>query len=363
MEKGRISGLEAILLMTGFIFGSSLILSPGRGAEQQAWQAILLGLAEGTVFALIYTALMMRFPGKTMIEIADTVYGSVIGKMISIPFIGFLFHLGSLVVRNYLDFIKLEILTATPSSVVLFVGLLVCAYAAHSGVEVMSRCSQGLVILTIILFLLITLLLSMQIRLEKLLPFFSVPAGQFLWAAHGVATFPFGETVVFMMVLPFLNRKQETRGIVLKALLIGGVILALASARTTSILGGSAKLFLYPDFQAARLIDVGGIFTRMEIILATDFLMMGFIKITALLYGTSLGVAQLFRVSGFRPLVFPLGVLMFLTALMNFYSVSENVELVANIWPVYSLPFILGLPLLTLIVAGIRRLPRRNQPC
>lgn len=360
LEKGRISSGEATLLMVGFILGSSILFSPGRQAGHMSWLAILLGGGASIILVLLFTTLMYRFPGKTLVEIADTVYGAVLGKLIGAAFIFYLVHLGSFVVRDYLDFLKTAILIETPISVILVVELIVCGYVSRCGVEVLGRCSQMLVILTLFLFFLVTILLLNEFHLERLLPFY------FSWkdmalATYSAMSFPFGETVAFMMIMPFINQRRAMRKTFIVAVIIGVAVLVAAAIRTTIVMGRTAQIFLYPNFYVAKLIDIGDLLSRMEILVSANFLFMGFLKISVLLYGASLGTAQIFRLSDYRPIVFPVGVLMFIVSIMNFQNFAETMEFVAVIYHLYALPFILGIPLLTLVVALIRGLPKKEM--
>lgn len=346
--------------MVGFILGSSILLPPGQQVEHEAWLAILGGLIESILFVGIYIGLVLRFPGKTLVEIAECVYGRILGGLVAAAFVGYLFHLGSFVVRNFLDFIHLTMLVETPPAVLLLVGLIICAYGAFSGAEALGRCAQVLVPLTIALIIFNTAFLMHEINMENLLPFFVAPVPKYLRAIHGAATFPFGEIVVFLMIAPYLNQKKKTPRTFLTGLLISGLILSFTSIRATIVLGNVGKIILYPNFYVSRLIHFGNVFTRTEIITATNFLVTGFIKIAVLIYGTSLGTAQLFHLPKYQSLVAPISVLMFLVALMNFSNVMENIEFALVVYPVYSLPFIVGIPLLTLIVAWLRKLPAKQ---
>lgn len=359
-EKGRISGSELTLLIIGFIFGSSVLLPPGAGAENMGWLAILGGLAEAIVFAFIYIGLALRFRRKSLVEIADEVYGRYLGILVSVAFIAYLFYLGSLVVADFHDFIKISILVQTPSSVINLFGLFIIVYAVANGVEVLSRAGQGMVIVTVLLFVLTTMLLINEIQIDNFLPLFAVPARKILWSAHGAATFPFGEIVAFTMILPFLNRIEETRNSVIKALLGGAAILLLVSFRSIGVLGKSAELFVYPSHHVGRLINIGNVFNRLEILVSLNFLMMGFIKIGVLLYATALGVAQIFRLPSFKSLILPMGLLMATAAMLNFSSVTHNHKFSSEIYPWLAIPFQVGIPLLTLLIAVIRRLPKKG---
>ena len=87
LEKGKIGNYQLTLLITGFLIGSSIILSPGGRAKHDAWLAIVLGMIEGIMFALIYAYLSKRFQGKTLIQINEIVYGPYIGKCVSLMFL------------------------------------------------------------------------------------------------------------------------------------------------------------------------------------------------------------------------------------------------------------------------------------
>lgn len=59
MEKARISSTQLFLLLSGFLFGSTVILAPARGAKNDAWLAMLLGGAGGVLLMWIYTAIAL----------------------------------------------------------------------------------------------------------------------------------------------------------------------------------------------------------------------------------------------------------------------------------------------------------------
>lgn len=359
-EKVRISGSEAPLLMMGFLFGSSLLLPPGQEAGRDAWIATLLGIGEGLAFTMIIAGLLRRFPGKTLVGIVDIVYGPILGRLISLGFVLYLLHLCSLVLNNFLDFIKINLLQNTPEAIILLFGVLICAYAARHGVEVLGRLSQVLVPITVLLILVITVLLIPQIELINIQPILNTPWPKIFKAAHGAAMFPFGEIVAFVMIAGFINRPQEIPGSMIRAVAIGGFFLAFIELRNAAILGESARIFFYPAFYVGRLVDLADVFTRVEIIVALNFLTMGFLKIAVLLYGISKGVSEIVGIGTHRSLVIPVAILAILLAMNNFSNVLENIIFARDVYPFFALPFIMGIPLTTLIVAVARDLPKKK---
>ena len=345
-------------LVIGFTLGTSVILLPGGGAKQDAWLAIILGLAEGIAMALIYLALANRFPGKTPIEINDLVWGSYLGKVISIAFLLFVFHLASLVTTNAKDFVQFEALIYTPESVTVLFEVLICILAAAAGVEVLGRSSTVLIIFVTATLLIVDIMLLPRFKPSNLQPVLETPLPKLLLEGHGAASFPFGETAVFLMLIPFLNAPGKSRSSILAGLVFGGLLLITSSIRNTGVLGATAGYYLYPSFSASRLINVGEVFTRLEALVGINFLITVFIKLSILLYVFMMGTAQLLKLKSYRTLAIPVWILISLVGVRNFPNVVENLISAKKLYPIYSMPFEVGIPLFTWLAALIRKLPR-----
>lgn len=356
LDKSKISTLQLSVLIIGFILGSSVILSPGKNVGHDAWISISLGLIEGLLVAWIFTALAKQFKNKTIIEINTLIYGKFLGKGISLLFIWYLFHLGALVLNNYIRFLKVELYVATPKTVGLLLLMLVCASTVGRGIEVLARVSLILVPLAILVTFANTVLLIPHFELNNLKPILDVPVGKLLWAAHGSSSFPFAETVVFLMVLAFIDQTEKGPAAVSKGLLIAGFLLIAISVRDYAVLGQMAAVYNYPSYLATKLIDVSDIFTRLEVMVAVNLTAMVLIKISILLYGTVLGLAQVLNLSSYRPIILPVGILMVILALTNVGNTTEMFDFANRIYPIYAVPFQIGIPLMTLVVAKLRRL-------
>ena len=160
-------------------------------------------------------------------------------------------------------------------------------------------------------------------------------------------TFPFGRNIVFNDP-PFLQ-KEEGRSAVIKGW-PGRLCLLVSLAATIGVLGELGKIYIFPTYQAFRMITIGKVLTRLELIPTLNFLTMGFIKVSVALYAVSLGTAQLCKLQTYRPLVFPLGVLMLIAAHQSYPNIGVCLEMIERVQPFYALPFQLLLPLLTLLV-------------
>ena len=206
-----------------------------------------------------------------------------------------------------------------------------------------------------------TLLIIPHIDLNNLMPILDVPIGKLLLASHGAASFPFAETVAFLMVLAFVDKPEKGPSAVFRGLLITGFILIMLAARNAAVLGQMAAIINYPSYIVVQVIDVGDILTRLEAVVAINLITMGFIKISVLFYGTVLGLAQIFNLRSYRPIIFPVGILMVILALTNVGNTMEMLEFASKGYPFYAVPFQIGIPLITLVIAKLRKLPPKGE--
>lgn len=360
LEGGKISGSQLIFLMIGFIFGLSTILVPTQPAKQLSWLAILVSGLEALIFFAVYTTLALRFPGKTLIEFNDIIYGPYIGKIISLGYLWYFLHVASLNLKIISDFFTTIFLPETPLTVLMILLTLVCASAVRNGIEVIARCSIPLSIITIFLYIFDTLMLLKDTDFTKLLPFGDVRWQDFLKAVNNGATVSFGATIAFLMVFAFLNKPKETKKASF-AIIITSLFLAMATARNTALLGNIVSIATYPSLIAIRQINIGEFLTRMEITAAIIFIATIFVRISVLYYAVVLGTAQLLRLRSYLPLVLPVGVIIIILGLLNFENTLEDFYFAANYYPFYSLPFQVGIPLLSLLVAVIRGVPKKAK--
>ncbi|WP_459907554.1 GerAB/ArcD/ProY family transporter [Desulfotomaculum defluvii] len=304
-------------------------------------------------------SLATRFSDKTLVEFNDIIYGPVLGKIISSLYLFYLIHLASLVLGHFGHFFKAVIYPNTPMAVILLLIIGVCCSAVRNGIEVISRSSLIFFTITLLNILLTFVLLFKDMNFQNLLPILDLPLKDFIKSAHSIAIFPFGEVIAFLMIFPFVKRTANLTKHVLIIMFIAGISISLISIRNITTLGPLAEIESFRAYSSVRLIEIADVITRMEILLAINFLLVGVVKIFVLFYGGALGLAQFFKLKKYPPLVYPLGAIITLMGLVNFNSYLESLSFASDVFPYYSLLFQLILPLISLIVAITRGLPKK----
>ncbi len=359
LEQGKIGKFELLTMVLMFGMGSSMLMASGGVGEHEAWLAMLMATGESLLFALVFMTLAGRFPGKTMIEINDIVYGPYLGKAVSAVFLWYLLHFASLILKSYTDSFLISFLTDTPSLVIAIALILICALATRQGLEVIARCSQALLPLVMLMYTVWTIVAFPRLDWGNSLPLVDIALTRLLWDANSLTAFFFADLVCLLMIVPSMKEAGPAKSAIYIGIMLSGVLSSLALFIDSGILGPIAGTSLFPTLEVSKLINIPLIEVPMDLLLFVVFIPAGFIRIAIYLYGIVLGLAQLLKGRSYRVLTWPVAILVLLLSMLNFTSLSEEVDFIRIGAPLYKLPVALGIPLVSLLLALIRGLPRR----
>jgi spore germination protein KB len=359
LEQGKISATQLIFLLLDQIIPATLIFTVGVEVRQDAWLAILTGVAASLGFALLYLTLGRRFQGQTLIGINHAVWGPYFGWSFSALYLLFYLFATFLCLYVAVAFQK-EFLPNTPPLVLAFLGTGLSLLLTVCGLEVLARCSQIIRIFTTAIWGILLLLIIPEIKMENLLPVFQTPVPPLLKAALRVGAFSFGTGFGYLMILPMVRQQPKTSAATFKAFGIGAGYLMTGIYFTVSTLGPMADFFSFPSLTASRLINIGQVFTRMELVTGV-LIWLGFFFLQSIyVYNLTMGVGELFRLKSATTLGLPFWILLPLLSVHSFANNMDNMEFAHQVYPWIIIPFQYLIPLLTLLVAVIRRLPRKE---
>jgi len=242
--------------------------------------------------------------------------------------------------------------------------VLVTVWAVRHGIKVISRYSKLFTIIEFIIVGVSIVLLFNQMDFTNLLPVFTQPAIKYVQSVHIIATIPCGELVIFLMVTPCMKKltPRESTKYWFGGVAMGMIVLLVVLLRDIAVLGKALHLFTLPGLVALRLVNLGEALSRMEIIFAVALAMLLFFKITVLCYVSTIAVAQLFGTTQYKRLAVIVGILIMAYAPTLYPSSVEHGISAQTIVPFIWTPFQILLPLLTYILAKIRKLPKAITP-
>lgn len=305
LEKGKISDSQLIFSIVAFIYGSSLLTAFTTSfTKQSTWLVVISSFIVSVPFSIVFSLLAKNFFGMNWVQILNTVYGSMLGKILTILYI--LDFLLDLIynTRDIGDFYINFLITDIPLDFFIFIFIFSCAYAVNKGIEILAYVSH--------LFVSIATLI-----------------------------------IIFTFFLLINN---------LIALFIGIFSILVVVIRNTTSLGITETILLSPSFQAARLIEVGNVFNRMDLLIGIGNTIVMFFKACILYYATVLCIAQLFNLRTYKPLILPVGGITAIGASIIFTSTVDHAVAGQGYVIIARSLTIYVLPLLTLIVAKLRKL-------
>lgn len=208
MEKAKISGSQIFTLMMLFEFGTAFLLPIAIEAKQDAWLSIMFGMVGGFLLFLVYYQLHRYYPDLLLVELTQKIMGKWIGSLLSFLYIFYFANLASRVIRDFGDMLLTFAYPDTPLFIVNALLMFVVIYTVGKGIEVLARSSQLLFILlylfTISGFLLVVC--SGLLDFKNLQPVLENGIGLPLKVSLTQNVyFPFGETIVFLMILPYVK--------------------------------------------------------------------------------------------------------------------------------------------------------------
>lgn len=361
-EKGKISGQQLMLLVMGFVMGSVLLLSfPPSIVKNNTWLVLLAGVAVTGPFIITYALLAKRFPGMGLVQINEVTYGPYLGKIISIYYIIFFLFTLSFNLRDLGGLYNTFIMPEAPFEFFIITGLLVSSFAVWNGPEVLARISLFLIAISLFVLTVTFSLLLGKMNFSNFLPVLDIPLIDFLHGTNIMAAIPFGEAVIFLTLMSAVNDNKQMVNKTILGFFIGAMVLLVASVRNTAVLGSVEPILASTSYQSARLIDIGNVITRMDILVAIGQTSILFLKISILFLGTVVSMSRLFGLKSYHPLILPVGGIAAVIAFTVYKSPVEQATVSLNAGIIYNLPLIFIFPPLSLLIARVFNMPKKGN--
>lgn len=356
IEKGRITSIQLIFAIGCFIQGSSLLSSFILGVTlQDTWISVIAGYIISIPIVLMYAALYRKFPGNTLIEINDIVFGPYFGKAISVLYIFFFLSITALNIRDVGGFVVSDIMPETPINAIIIMMIFVCAWAVSKGVETIVSYAGFFVFISAAILIFNGVLLIGDMDMKEFLPIFSIDFVKYVQTAHIVAVIPICEIFSFFMIFPCVKDTKRLGKTLIAGISMGAGTLLYVIVRDIAVIGSIVSILSLASYETIRQIDLAGILSKMEIFFAFILLLLLFFKITVLFYATVMGIAQIFKLRTYTPLVPLVGAIIVSYSLLVFDSPMENAYWGSHVAMFFSTFFEVVIPLMTFILANIRK--------
>ncbi|MFD2444259.1 endospore germination permease [Bacillus sp. CGMCC 1.16607] len=361
LEKGRISSFQMAMMLFPAISATAVLIVPGvtgRYAENDMWLSPIIASILGFITVYIAWKLHNLYPNQTVIQYSEKIFGKICGKMVGFLYVLFCIQISGIIVREYSEFIKFNILFNTPTLVVSSSIIFLGAFAVRGGIEVIARIATVFTPLFIFPFILLLLLIP-DLDMKNFLPFLENGMLPVIKGAVVPQSW-FSEFFLMSFIIPFVSNK----GKLLKTGMVTTIMVLLCFVYMNfiilTLLGGSRITNIYPVLTAFRYIEVVEFFENFEAAIIAIWVLGNFVKLSVFLYVSSLAFSQWINLSTYRPMVFVISILIILFSYWGIPNYSELEHFI-----IFADSFFLTLvqtfiPLILLIIALIRKSKGEN---
>ena len=361
-DSESISGLQLFSIALCFLFGTVLrsSLLPMAMAND-SWMAAFMGAIAYLPQLAILLALARRYPGKSLFQINEAVFGPVAGRALSCVYLYFFITLLAVATFDMGNFVVEFTMRGTPLVVVVSVFSLACCYGARKGAGPLARVSTLLVIGAFLILIVNTLLTLPAAQPRYLLPMFTLPLSRYVQGAHVAASVYYGESIVLFSLLPLMAPGSCPRKPLIAAALLSIPVIFLVQIREVLTLGPLLPFAVQPSYETLRMVDLETVVTRIESIYAFLMVSLTLFKACTILYASASGIAQVTRAESPRPMVFLLGGLAAVYGVKAYGSTLDSLYWTLNVSPFLLTAVEAALPLLTLMTSWGKGIAQGGQ--
>ncbi|MDY2902155.1 MAG: GerAB/ArcD/ProY family transporter [Bacilli bacterium] len=285
------------VLSLGILYslGTSLIYIGSRGYH--AWQASICAFILCIPLYFVYLKLLKKYPGKNFFEVISNAFGKLIGTVLIVLYIIFLWYKAGRIVFAYNDLvITTNKLAFRYKEFLLLLNLILMGYILKSGLNSITRFAQvSFVIVTILTIALFIVGLG-NMEILNIFPIYPINTNDFFYNLLVYFVQPFVEITVFYNVICKITEYRVQKKVFILMPFISLVFIVIIIIQTICILGEDYTLILnYPYYSCISAINVMKLVVRLETISIITFYICSSIKLAVLVYSMELGVSELFN--------------------------------------------------------------------
>ncbi|MBJ6360543.1 endospore germination permease [Paenibacillus sp. GCM10012307] len=371
LEKGRINvrQLAALCLLTQI--GDMILVYPAvitSYSHQDSWIASLMGIPFGLFSIWIMLRLYKMQPGKTLIEGLIANLGKWLGAIVSLWYLFYFLILASTITREVGDFLTTQIMPKTPLPVIHLLYLIVVVWAISHGIESMARSAELFLPLVVLFVLFLFVFILPQADINRIRPIFGTGPTAILQGIAVTIAYPFGELIALMMLLPYTtDQRNRNKDILLTALIVSLMLSTLVMISIMVLGPFFTRHNIYASFILAQRISIGNFLERIEVIVATVWILSTFFKGALYFYCFILGISQVLRLRSYKPLIWPSAMIVFGLAMIISPNITYYFATVIFYWVDWDITCGTVIPLFLLLVYHFRnkwsgnRLQRANS--
>lgn len=169
------------------------------------------------------------------------------------------------------------------------------------------------------------MLTAKDIQFNRFIPVFDSGVGAIIRGSFSPASW-LGESAIIMMLIPFINDKRNVKKANVLSVIFLFLIMELVVLGSLGVLGvNSTQRNLFPSFSLARSVNIPNapILERQEAVFMVIWVAGMLMKLSTFFYAGVLGLSQWLNIRDYRPVVFPMGVIITSLSILSWDNVID----------------------------------------
>lgn len=346
MSVNKVSTVEAIALVLIVVI-NRLTISLPQAIIMSCGSAALLNVIYICIIALLFvfliTKLFRRFAGKDIIDISEFLGGKFLKNLVGVVLICYFIFFTFTLLRDFSEILRILYFPDVPITYILAFFIVVCVVANLVGSKSIINSNVLLCFSIIAGIILVCIFVFPSITIQRIFPILGYGAYQtFVVGLSDI--FAFNGLVILYLMPPMLENKTDFKKISIISTVIAGLLLILSIVTLLLPFSFSTKIRkITPLYLLLSNNDFGKYVQHPESIFVFTWIIsiMSYLNVACLFLLQI--VKKLLKVRHVKPLIIPIGILLFLTSL-----IPQSIMQVRDWW-LFAYKYISG-PLLFILL-------------
>jgi len=331
-------------------------------AHNNAWLPFIPVVFSGALLVFMYSHIIKKSSQPFPLMLEEHL-GKILGRILGSVYIFIFWLTSAFSLRLFIEFMKMNVLPATPISIFIGVILLLGLVAIKMGLNSIARCSE-IIVLTGLPFTFIIILVSLlnNFHIDRIRPIAYIDYKSFGTGIY-VATFILGKVMPVLSLAYFIPEKKKTPAIMYSVLFTYIPLLTLVTLAIIVSLGVIPSLnFVFPTFNMIRLARIGNFVQNVDIVFIGVWILGIFGAVTIPWFMACFTAQKVFNLHDYRFLAAPsmliIGFLSIIVGRNNLQVIIWSLDIIPYFFSVF---FIL-IPFLLFIVTLFKSTPDFPAP-
>lgn len=348
-SKEKITSSQCIPLLISTTLGVGILSLPRYLVDKVKGDGFIV-IIMTTLLCLLIGYSMYKiityFPHKSFLEINSILLSKPIGYIVMSIYFIYYISIASVVVRVFVEVMKMYMLSETPTELILITMLFVCAYSAREGIEAIGRLSQFLLFLIILPIIGVYMFALQSADFTNIMPILDNNIMNLI-SSISLTLFSFSGFEILLIIGFFLKKPKEAFKIQYMTLISIGCIYLFFTLTTIAVFGQMETSHLFwPTLTLVKIINLpGSLLENLDAVIMGGWMINIFMSLSINFLVSSIILGEILDCKETNYLPYPLIPIIYVIAIYpsnldNLYNIMESI-------------FFNGIQILTVIVIPI----------